>query len=85
MATRKGFISESFDRRTMANMEVALDRALQHLAGGGEEHSTRRHIAHRILACARGGDKTLGGLTKAGLVAAAELSPRRAPRRSQPV
>lgn len=69
------FISDRFDRRTMANMEVALDRALVHLTIGGEEHSARKHIASRILACAEAGDTTLGGLTKAGRAAANEISP----------
>jgi hypothetical protein len=67
-------IAESFDRRTLANMELALDRACKSLAIGGEQHHARRHIAGRILACARSGDRTLGGLTEAGQAAASELS-----------
>jgi hypothetical protein len=77
MMTEDRLISESFDRRTMANMEVALDRALRYLAAGREEHSNRQHVASRILACAKEGEKTLGGLTKAGLEAAGEIPPRR--------
>jgi hypothetical protein len=81
MTAEESFIADSFDRRTIANMEIALDRALQHLATGREQHSARKHIASRILACAKAGDKTLGGLTKAGREAAGEISPgRRAPR-----
>jgi len=63
----------SFDARTLANMEVALERACQVLANGSEQHVARRHIASKILECAENGDKTLGGLTKAGRAAASEL------------
>jgi hypothetical protein len=66
-------IAQSFDSRTLAIMEVALERACKSLSTGAEEHEARRHIASRILECAEGGDKTLGGLTRAGCVAATEL------------
>ena len=66
-------IAESFDSRTLANMEVALDRACKTLPAGAEEHWARSHIASKILECAAGGDKTLGGLTEAGVAAATEL------------
>jgi hypothetical protein len=66
-------ITERFDSRTLANMEVALERACKMLAIGAEGHDSRRHIASKILACAKRGDKTLGGLTEAGRIAATEL------------
>jgi hypothetical protein len=66
-------IADSFDTRTLANMEVALERACKLLAAGSDRHDTRRHIATKILQCAESGDKTLGGLTEAGRVAASEL------------
>jgi len=66
-------IAESFDSRTLANMEVALERACKTLLAGAEAHWARRHIASKILACAEHSDKTLGGLTNAGRVAATEL------------
>ena len=66
-------IMGNFDARTLANMEVALERACQVLANGSEQHVARRHIASKILECAESGDKTLGGLTKAGRAAASEL------------
>jgi hypothetical protein len=72
--SKTGMIADSFDSRTLANMEVALERACEALAVGREEHPARRHIASEILACAKGGDETLEGLTEAGLVAATELS-----------
>jgi hypothetical protein len=66
-------IADSFDSRTLANMEVALERACKVLAVGSDQHDARRHIATKILECAESGDKTLGGLTEAGRVAATEL------------
>jgi hypothetical protein len=66
-------IVEGFDSRTLADMEVALERACKTLSVGAGEHSVRRHIASKIFECAASGDKTLGGLTDAGLVAATAL------------
>ncbi len=66
-------IAESFDSRTVANMEVALERACKLLAAEKEQHSSRRHIASKILERAESGDRTLGGLTEAGRAAASEL------------
>ena len=74
-------VTERFDSRTLANMEVALELACKTLATGAEEHRIRRHIAGKILKCADGGNKTLGGLTKAGLAAATELCAASALRR----
>jgi hypothetical protein len=68
-------IADSFDSRTLANMEVALERACRILSTGAEEHEFRRHIASKILECAEGGDK---GLTEAGRAAAFELRATRA-------
>jgi hypothetical protein len=71
-------IADSFESRTLADMEVALERACRILSTGAEEHEFRRHIASKILECAEGGDKTLGGLTEAGRAAAFELRATRA-------
>jgi len=67
-------IADSFDSRTLANMEVALERACMLLPVGAEQHDYRRYIAMRLLKCAKGGDTTLIGLTEAGALAASELS-----------
>jgi len=67
-------IAERFDMRTLANMEVALERACKVLAIGSEQHDIRRRIASKILECAESGERTLGALTEAGRVAASELS-----------
>ena len=66
-------IDDSFDARTLANMEIALDRACVALGPGSDKHKTRRLIARKIVKCANGGDKTLGGLTAAGRAAVAEV------------
>ena len=55
-----GTIADSFDSRTLANMEVALERACKVLGFAGEQHEARRYIASKIIECADGGDKTLG-------------------------
>jgi hypothetical protein len=59
-----------FDSRTLANMQVALERACEILSTEAEEHWARRHIASKIVECAEGGDKTLNGMTAAGRAAA---------------
>lgn len=69
-------IAEDFDSRTIANMEVALQRACKLLSIGAEQHEYRRYLAGRILRCAQRGDTTLGGLTQAGCLAASELRAR---------
>lgn len=66
-------IADSFDSRTLANVEVTLERACLVLSIGAEEHAVRRHIASKILACAESGHTTLTALTDAGRVAASEL------------
>ena len=66
-------IADSFDSRTLANMEIALERACEILPAGAEQHDTRRQIAGKILECAVAGETTLGGLTEAGITAATEL------------
>jgi hypothetical protein len=68
-------IAESFDARTLANMEIALDRACADVSGG-EKHRARRHVADRIARCARMGHRTLAALSQAGQIAAAELRQR---------
>ena len=66
-------IADRFDSRTLANMEVALERACKMLAVGAEDHRARRYIASKILECAERGEKRLGALTDAARAAATEL------------
>jgi len=63
-------ITESFDRKTLVAMEVALDRACEGLGSARDQHEARRHIASGILECALRGHRTLGALTEAGRAAA---------------
>jgi hypothetical protein len=58
-------IDGAFDSRTLANMNVALDRVCEK-AAQGEDHSVRKRVARQIIRCARGGKITLGELTAAG-------------------
>jgi len=74
-------LAEKFDQRTLANMEVALERASKLLKHRAEQHEFRRYVASRILEHAEHGDKTLAGLTEAGSAAARELRDRARPDR----
>jgi hypothetical protein len=69
-------IEGTFDSRTLANMNVALDRVCERVANG-EKHSVRRRVAKQIIKCASSGKTTLGQLTAAGqraLISLATLS-----------
>ena len=67
-------ITEAFDSRTLANMEVALERACAFLPTGSEKHRARRIIASKIIECANRGDTTLISLTETGYAAAMQLA-----------
>jgi len=58
-------IDGSFDHRTLANMEVALDRVCAR-SSRGDTHEVRKRVAGAIVRCARSGKTTLGALTEAG-------------------
>jgi|GEM_PF-889409 hypothetical protein len=65
-------IIESFDGRTFANMEVALESACSVLTVG-QQHEARRYIAYRIMECAERGERNREALIAAGRIAASEL------------
>jgi len=67
-------ITESFDRKTLVAMEMALDRACEFLGVGSDHQEARRHVASRILECALRGERTLDGLTEAGRIVALQAS-----------
>jgi hypothetical protein len=67
-------ITDTFDRRTLANMEVALERACLLLPTDGEKHRARRVIAGKIIECANRGETTLSMLTEVGYAAAMQLT-----------
>jgi len=66
-------ISDQFDRRTLANMEVALERMCQQFPDRLTSHEARKKIAAAILKSAVRGQKTLGELTVAAKTAAGKL------------
>lgn len=61
--------SKEFDERTVANMEVALERACAKLPPNRNDHATRKFIAEQIIACARAGETSLGELSAAAMKA----------------
>ena len=67
-------ITEHFDERTIANMEVALDRACERFPKQLATHEARKRIDARILQRAAQGERTLKGLTDAAILAAIVIS-----------
>ena len=65
----------TFDSRTLAKMNAALDGVCM-VAARGEEYSVRKLVARRIISCARGGKTTLDELTMAGEGALTKIAPR---------
>ena len=63
-------ITDDFDERTIANMEVALDRACERFPKQLASHEARKHIAGQILERATQGERTLKGFTDAAITAA---------------
>ena len=70
-------ITAEFDDRTMANMEVALERSCHRAGLTIEQHDVRKYIAEKILQCVKDGDRTLRGMTRAGHRAASEILGRK--------
>lgn len=66
-------IVEHFDRRTMAAMEVALEKVCASWPYGGE-HNLRKRVAQSIIRCADTRNTNLGALTEAGDRASAQLT-----------
>jgi hypothetical protein len=64
-------ISDQFDERTIANMEVALARACDRFPTELAHHVARKRVAARILERAARGERTLKGFTEAAITAAA--------------
>jgi len=58
-------IEGSFDPRTQANMDAALERVCGKTPYG-ERHPVRKRVAKAIVLCAKSGKTTLGTLTEAG-------------------
>jgi hypothetical protein len=54
-----------FDRRTVANLELALETVCRKLPGGGD-HETRKRVAEKLLQAAEIGHQNLGELEAVG-------------------
>jgi hypothetical protein len=65
-------IVERFDRRTVAAMEVALEKACECWPNGGK-HNLRKRVAQGIIRCAKTGNTGLDALIEAGERAMAQL------------
>jgi hypothetical protein len=80
-------IEGRFDRRTFANMTVALERVCENVPHG-EDHIVRKRIARQIIKCATSGKTSLGELTGAGqraLISLGAAPPSAVPERSPPL
>jgi hypothetical protein len=58
-------IEGRYDSRTLANMNVALDRVCEK-AAHGEDYAVRKRVAKQIIRCANSGKTALSDLTDAG-------------------
>lgn len=70
-------LSESFDRRTLLDMETALDRACSTLPPDERTHECRTFIAGRIIASVQTGASTQDDMMRAAQGAVEELEKRR--------
>ncbi|WP_028346475.1 hypothetical protein [Bradyrhizobium murdochi] len=61
------------DDRTIANMEVALEKACSRFPNGGD-HESRKYVARKLMQSAVEGNTTLGGLDVVAHRAVQELS-----------
>ena len=64
------------DDRTIANMEVALEKACRRLPNGGD-HEKRKYVANKLRLSANSGNTTLGGLDVVAHRALEEISKRK--------
>jgi hypothetical protein len=55
-------VTEEFDERTQANMDVALNKICGELPHGGD-HESRKFIAEQLIQAARAGKSSLTELT----------------------
>lgn len=66
-------VEQEFSKQTIANMEIALERACRSLPKRLDEDKTRKAIAGIIVKCAREKTTTLAGMTEAARQAIAFL------------
>jgi hypothetical protein len=77
-------ITEDFDRRMIAVMKVALERACGHWPNGGT-HKLRKRVAQGIIRCAKAGNTSLDALSEAGESALAQSRTARMALRSNAI
>lgn len=70
---------KQLDERTMANLDVVLERACRRLSTSGV-HQSRKFVATRLLQAARRGATTLGALEPVAHQALDELKRRSDPK-----
>ena len=68
-------ITDEFNERTVANMEVALQRACERFPKETTTHEARKRIAARLLERAERGERTLKGFTDAAITVAVRSGP----------
>src|SRR4051812_30195710 len=67
------YLGDTFDRRVLLEMELALSKACEALPAALNHHANRTLIASRIIQRVENGERTFGGLVTAGLGAVWEL------------
>jgi|tagenome__1003787_1003787.scaffolds.fasta_scaffold19691677_1 hypothetical protein len=70
----RAMILDEVTKRTLANMETALERACDRLPSNLGNHEVRKSIALKILERAKSGEAGLEALTDAALTASATFS-----------
>ena len=63
-------ITDDCDERTVAKMQVALNRACERFPRDLASHEARKRIAAKLLERARHGERALKGFTDAAITAA---------------
>ena len=66
-------VTESFDKRAILEMEIALTKACEVLPRELDNHENRSFIAKKILKRVNSGERTYGGMVCAGMAAVEEL------------
>jgi hypothetical protein len=69
------YVADTFDKRTVLEMELALSKACDSLPPNLDKHEIRTFIASKIIQRVEQGERTFGGMVTAGLAAISELDP----------
>lgn len=66
---------DEFDRRTVANMDAALENICRALPNSGGDHETRKLVAEKLVQAAREGHTDLAALEDVARSALRDLKP----------